>query len=140
MSTQHNRHQEEHAEKLQASMNNIMDEITQLRHKQTMMKAAIQDAKWKQANLTRRVLKVGSMEKHDKIMFLCSLFSFLLCFLYCLAGVSTRGREEERCSIGPDRGTDSHEAGGSVHAANATHTVPSKSYKICFIGLHFAFH
>lgn len=40
-------------------MNNIMDEITQLRHKQTMMKAAIQDAKWKQDNLTRRVLKVG---------------------------------------------------------------------------------
>lgn len=53
-----NRHQEEHAEKLKANMNNIMEEITQLRHKQTMMKAAIQDAKWKQANLTRRVLKV----------------------------------------------------------------------------------
>ncbi|XP_063870666.1 nucleoporin p54-like isoform X6 [Scylla paramamosain] len=58
--------QEDHAKKLQASMNNIMDEITQLRHKQTMMKAAIQDAKWKQANLTRRVLKLVSAQEVER--------------------------------------------------------------------------
>lgn len=40
-------------------MKDIMEEITQLRHKQTMVKAAIQNAKWKQANLTRRILKVS---------------------------------------------------------------------------------
>ncbi|XP_050723621.1 nucleoporin p54-like isoform X8 [Eriocheir sinensis] len=60
------KHQEEHAEKLQANMNNIMEEITQLRHKQTMMKAAIQDAKWKQANLTRRVLKLVSAQEVER--------------------------------------------------------------------------
>lgn len=60
------KHQEDHAQKLQASMNNIMDEITQLRHKQTMMKAAIQDAKWKQANLTRRVLKLVSAQEIER--------------------------------------------------------------------------
>lgn len=58
--------QEDHAKKLQASMNNIMDEITQLRHKQTMMKATIQDAKWKQANLTRRVLKLVSAQEVER--------------------------------------------------------------------------
>lgn len=47
-------------------------------------------------------------------------------FHYCLAGVSTRSREEERCSVGPDRRADSDEAGGLVHATNATHTVPSE--------------
>lgn len=52
------REQEQHAEKLQTSMKEITDAITQLKHKQAMVKAAIQNAKWKQANLMRRVLKV----------------------------------------------------------------------------------
>ncbi|KAK8741931.1 hypothetical protein OTU49_002016 [Cherax quadricarinatus] len=60
------RYQEEHAEQLQASMNNIMDEITLLKHKQTMVKAAIQNAKWKQANLTRRVLKLVSAQEVER--------------------------------------------------------------------------
>lgn len=39
-------------------MKEVTDAITQLKHKQAMVKAAIQNAKWKQANLMRRVLKV----------------------------------------------------------------------------------
>ncbi|KAG7177076.1 Nucleoporin p54-like, partial [Homarus americanus] len=60
------KYQEEHAANLQSSMNNIMDEITQLRHKQTMVKAAIQNAKWKQASLTRRVLKLVSAQEVER--------------------------------------------------------------------------
>ncbi|XP_071551863.1 nucleoporin p54 isoform X9 [Panulirus ornatus] len=60
------KYQEEHAKNLQASMNNIMDEITQLRHKQILVKAAIQNAKWKQANLTRRVLKLVSAQEVER--------------------------------------------------------------------------
>ncbi|KAK4318415.1 hypothetical protein Pmani_010583 [Petrolisthes manimaculis] len=60
------KYQEEHAEKLQTSMKDIMEEITQLRHKQTMVKAAIQNAKWKQANLTRRILKLVSAQEVER--------------------------------------------------------------------------
>ncbi|XP_069168821.1 nucleoporin p54 isoform X5 [Procambarus clarkii] len=60
------KYQEEHGEKLQESMKNIMDDITQLRHKQTMVKAAIQNAKWKQANITRRVLKLVSAQEVER--------------------------------------------------------------------------
>lgn len=46
-------------------MKEVTDAITQLKHKQAMVKAAIQNAKWKQANLMRRVLKVReSVEGH----------------------------------------------------------------------------
>ncbi|KAG0726551.1 Nucleoporin p54 [Chionoecetes opilio] len=58
--------QEEHAGSLQASMNTTQEEITQLRHKHTMVKAAIQEAKWKQANLTRRVLKLVSAQEIER--------------------------------------------------------------------------
>ncbi|XP_042875293.1 nucleoporin p54-like isoform X17 [Penaeus japonicus] len=58
--------QEQHAEKLQTSMKEITDAITQLKHKQAMVKAAIQNAKWKQANLTRRVLKLASAQEVER--------------------------------------------------------------------------
>lgn len=58
--------QEQHAEKLQTSMKEITDAITQLKHKQAMVKAAIQNAKWKQANLMRRVLKLVSAQEVER--------------------------------------------------------------------------
>ncbi|KAG0727962.1 putative nucleoporin Nup54 [Chionoecetes opilio] len=56
----------EHTQSLQASMNTTLDEITQPRHKHTMVKAAIQEAEWKQANLTRRVLKLVSAQEIER--------------------------------------------------------------------------
>ncbi|KAG0720632.1 putative nucleoporin Nup54 [Chionoecetes opilio] len=47
-------------------MNTTLHEITQPRHKHTMVKAAIQEAEWKQANLTRRVLKLVSAQEIER--------------------------------------------------------------------------
>ncbi|XP_064117157.1 nucleoporin p54-like [Macrobrachium nipponense] len=47
-------------------MDNILDEIAQLKHKQTIVKAALQNAKWKQSNLTRRILKLVSAQEVER--------------------------------------------------------------------------
>lgn len=60
------KYQEEFAKSLHASMDNILDEIAQLKHKQTIVKAAIQNAKWKQSNLTRRILKLVSAQEVER--------------------------------------------------------------------------
>ncbi|KAK7082544.1 Nuclear pore complex protein Nup54 [Halocaridina rubra] len=60
------KYQEEFAKNLHANMDSILEEITQLKHKQTMVKAAIQNAKWKQSNLTRRILKLISAQEVER--------------------------------------------------------------------------
>ncbi|XP_068237940.1 nucleoporin p54-like isoform X2 [Palaemon carinicauda] len=60
------KYQEEFAKSLHSSMDNILEEISQLKHKQTIVKAAIQNAKWKQSNLTRRILKLVSAQEVER--------------------------------------------------------------------------
>ncbi|CAL4065470.1 unnamed protein product, partial [Meganyctiphanes norvegica] len=56
----------DHAAQLQSAMEETSEGIQDLRHKQTMMKANIQNARWKHAALTRRILKLVSSQEVER--------------------------------------------------------------------------
>lgn len=56
----------EHAAQLSSAMSETSDGIQELRHKQTMMKANIQNSRWKHAALTRRILKLVSGQEVER--------------------------------------------------------------------------